>query len=62
MANAKELGRIPALRIEDWEHAWHEPPQWELAWYLASQLETLHPDGASAARILRELVRSQRVG
>ena len=34
----------------------------ELAGYLASQLETLRPDEASAARVLRQLVRNQRVG
>ena len=34
----------------------------ELADYLAKQLETLRPDEASAARILRELVRHQRLG
>jgi len=34
----------------------------ELADYLARQLETSRPDEASAARILRELVRHQRLG
>ena len=34
----------------------------ELADYLARHLETLRPDEASAARVLRELVRNQRVG
>ncbi len=34
----------------------------ELADYLAKKLETLRPDEASAARILRELVKNQRLG
>ena len=34
----------------------------ELAHYLAKQLEGLRPDEASAARILRELVKNQRLG
>jgi putative DNA methylase len=34
----------------------------ELADYLAGKLETQRPDEASAARILRELVRHQRLG
>ena len=34
----------------------------ELADYLARQLETQRPDEASAARIVRELVRHQRLG
>jgi putative DNA methylase len=34
----------------------------ELANYLARKLETQRPDEASAARILRELVRHQRLG
>jgi adenine-specific DNA methylase len=34
----------------------------ELADYLARKLETSRPDEASAARILRELVRHQRLG
>jgi putative DNA methylase len=34
----------------------------ELADYLARKLETQRPDEASAARILRELVRHQRLG
>ena len=34
----------------------------ELADYLARKLETHRPDEASAARILRELVRHQRLG
>jgi putative DNA methylase len=34
----------------------------ELADYLARQLETYRPDEASAARILRELVKHQRLG
>jgi putative DNA methylase len=34
----------------------------ELADYLARQLEALRPDEASAARVLREMVRNQRVG
>jgi len=34
----------------------------ELADYLARQLETLHPEEASAARVLRELVKNQRLG
>ncbi len=34
----------------------------ELADYLAKKLETLRPDQASAARILRELVKNQRLG
>jgi putative DNA methylase len=34
----------------------------ELAGYLASQLETLRPDEANAARVLPELVGNQRVG
>jgi putative DNA methylase len=34
----------------------------ELADYLAKKLETLRPDEASAARILRELVKHQRLG
>ena len=34
----------------------------ELADYLAKKLETLRPDEASAARILREMVKNQRLG
>jgi len=34
----------------------------ELADYLAKQLVTIRPDEASAARVLRELVRNQRLG
>jgi putative DNA methylase len=34
----------------------------ELAYYLAKRLETLRPDEASAARILHELVKNQRLG
>lgn len=34
----------------------------ELADYLAKQLDTLRPEEASAARVLRELVKSQRLG
>jgi len=34
----------------------------ELADYLAKKLETLRPDEASAARVLRELVKNQRLG
>jgi putative DNA methylase len=34
----------------------------EIADYLAKKLETLRPDEASAARVLRELVRNQRLG
>jgi putative DNA methylase len=34
----------------------------ELADYLAKKLETLRPDEASAARILRELIKNQRPG
>lgn len=34
----------------------------ELADYLAQQLETLRPEEASAARVLRELVKNQRLG
>ena len=34
----------------------------ELADYLAKRLENLRPDEASAARVLRELVKSQRIG
>lgn len=34
----------------------------ELAAYLAKQLEPLRPEEASAARVLRELVRNQRMG
>ena len=34
----------------------------ELADYLARKLETQRPDEASAARILRELVKHQRLG
>jgi putative DNA methylase len=34
----------------------------ELADYVAKRLETLRPDEASAARVLRELVKSQRLG
>jgi putative DNA methylase len=34
----------------------------ELADYLARKLETQRPDEASAARILRELVRHKRLG
>jgi putative DNA methylase len=33
----------------------------ELAAYLAKKLEILRPDEASSARILRELVRNQRL-
>jgi putative DNA methylase len=34
----------------------------ELADYLAKKLETLRPDEASAARVLREMVKNQRLG
>jgi putative DNA methylase len=34
----------------------------ELGDYLTKKLETLRPDEASAARILRELVKHQRLG
>lgn len=34
----------------------------ELADYLANRLENLRPEEASAARVLRELVKSQRLG
>jgi putative DNA methylase len=34
----------------------------ELADYLAKRLETLRPEEASAARVLRELVKNQRLG
>ena len=34
----------------------------ELADYLARKLDTLRPDEASAARVLRELVKHQRLG
>ena len=34
----------------------------QLANYLAKKLETSHPEEASAARILRELVKNQRLG
>ena len=34
----------------------------ELADYLAKRLEELRPDEASAARVLRELVKNQRLG
>ena len=34
----------------------------ELADYLAKKLETLRPEEASAARVLRELVKNQRLG
>ena len=34
----------------------------ELADYLAKKLEALRPEEASAARVLRELVKNQRLG
>jgi putative DNA methylase len=34
----------------------------EIADYLARHLETLRPEEASAARVLRELVKNQRLG
>jgi len=34
----------------------------ELADYLAKRLEELRPEEASAARVLRELIKSQRLG
>ena len=34
----------------------------EIADYLARKLETLCPEEASAARVLRELVKNQRLG
>ena len=34
----------------------------ELADYLAKRLEALRPEEASAARVLRELVKNQRLG
>lgn len=34
----------------------------ELADYLANRLENLRPEEASAARVLRELVKNQRLG
>jgi putative DNA methylase len=34
----------------------------ELAGYMAKQLETIRPDEASAARVLRELVKNERLG
>jgi len=33
-----------------------------LADYLSKKLETLRPEEASAARVLRELVKNQRLG
>jgi putative DNA methylase len=34
----------------------------ELSDYLANKLETLHAEEASAARVLRDLIRHQRLG
>ena len=34
----------------------------ELTDYLARKLETLRPDEATAARVLREMVKNQRLG
>jgi putative DNA methylase len=34
----------------------------ELAEYLSKKLESIRPDEASAARVLRDLVRNQRLG
>ena len=34
----------------------------DLADYLAKRLETLRPEEASAARVLRELIKNQRLG
>ena len=34
----------------------------ELAHYLAMKLDTHRPDEASAARVLRELIKNQRLG
>jgi putative DNA methylase len=34
----------------------------QLADYLAKKLETVRPEEASAARVLRELVKNQRLG
>lgn len=58
-----EVLRHLALNTPDWYgDASQRDLAIELADYLARHLETLRPDEASAARVLRELVRNQRVG
>ena len=58
-----EVLRHLALNTPDWYgDASQRDLAIELAGYLARHLETLRPDEASAARVLRELVRNQRVG
>jgi putative DNA methylase len=58
-----EVLRHLALNTPDWyADSRQRDLAIELAGYLASQLETLRPDEASAARVLRKLVRNQRVG
>ena len=58
-----EVLRHLALNTPDWyADSSQRDLAAELAGYLASQLETLRPEEASAARVLRELVRNQRVG
>jgi putative DNA methylase len=58
-----EVLRHLALNTPDWYgDASQRGLAIELADYLARHLEILRPDEASAARVLRELVRNQRVG
>jgi putative DNA methylase len=58
-----EVLRHLTLNIPDWYgDATQRELAIELAGYLAEQLKTLRPDEASAARVLRELVRNQRTG
>jgi putative DNA methylase len=58
-----EVLRHLALNTPDWyADSSQRDLAAELAGYLVQQLETLRPDEASAARVLRELVRNQRVG
>lgn len=58
-----EVLRHLALNTPDWyADSSQRELATELAGYLAKQLETLRPEEASAARVLRELVRNQRVG
>jgi putative DNA methylase len=51
------------LNVPDYySNATHRELVVELSDYLSSNLETLRPDEASAARVLREMVRNQRLG
>jgi putative DNA methylase len=59
---AEVMGHL-TLNIPDWYgDSTQRDLAGELAGYLATQLKTLRPDEASAARVLRELMLNQRIG